>query len=144
MANKKSENKNKTYTLNRKRFLLFISVFVILICVVIIALSLNKKIDINDATDISKLNANKHYKQISELYNNNDSKNKFLDSYNDIQNAVVIYIINNSTKDENSFKNLVDDVNNKLNNRDFSSFNINYPNFWNGNWSIDTYKWSNN
>ena len=132
-----AKKEKKEYSLDRKRFLLFITVLVIIIAFVIIIISLNKKIDINEATDISNLNANKYYEQIVEIYNNDGIKEKFLNEYNNIQNQIGMYIINNSTNEQESFTNLVDDVNSKLANKNFESFELDVPTSWNGTWSVD-------
>ena len=51
------QQNKKSYTLDRKKFLIFVFSIVVIISVIIIVVSLNKKIEINDSTDISKLNA---------------------------------------------------------------------------------------
>lgn len=132
-----AKKQQKQYSLDRKRFLIFITILVLIIASVIIIISLNKKIEINEATNISNLNANKYYDQIVEIYNKDGMKEKFLKEYNDIQNQIGMYIINNSTNEQNSFLNLVNDVNNKLENKNFESFETEVPTFWNGTWSID-------
>lgn len=132
-----SKKEKKQYSLDRKRFFVFITILVIIIISVIIIIALNKKPEINGATDISKLNSEKYYEQILEIYNKEGMKEKFLEEYNDIQGKIGMYIINNSTNDKNSFVNLVNDVNSKLKNKSFKSFEIETPNSWNGTWSID-------
>ena len=132
-----AKKEKKEYTLDRKRFFVFVTILVITISVIIIVVSLNKKVEINEATDISKINANKHYKEIVAVYNANGTKEKFLKEYNNIQNQIILYIINNSTNEQNSFSNLVNEVNNKLANDDFESFEVETPTFWNGTWSVD-------
>lgn len=132
-----TKKEKKEYTLDRKRFLIFIGVLVILMSCVIIIVSLNKKIEINEATDISKLNAGKYYSEIVSEYNKDESKNRFIDDYNNIQNMIGLYIINNSTTNDSSFENLVSEINDALNKNDFEKFGLDTPTFWNGEWSVN-------
>ena len=132
-----AKKEKKEYSLDRKRFLIFITILVIIIAIVIIIIALNKKVEINEATNISNLNANKYYEQILEKYNTQESKEKFIIEYNNIQNQIGVYIITNSTNEPDSFANLVNDVNKKILNKEFESFEVETPNFWNGTWSID-------
>lgn len=131
---KKSEKK---YILDRKKFLIFIGILVILISCVIVIISFNKKIEINEATNIGKLNANKYYKEILEEYNKVENKDKFLNDYNNIQNDIGIYIINNSTINDSSFENLIYEINVALTKNDFEKFGVDTPTFWNGKWSVN-------
>ena len=117
--------------------LIFVFSIVVIISVIIIVVSLNKKIEINDSTDISKLNADKYSSQIVSMYNSDGMKEKFLNEYNDMQNKIAIYVLNNTTSDENSFKNLVKEVNNMLQNNKTDKLELTIPDFWNGKWSLD-------
>lgn len=132
-----AKKNEKKYTLDRKKFLIFIVILVILISCIIIIISFNKKIEINNATNISKLNSNKYYKEILEEYNKVESKDKFLNDYNNIQNDIGIYIINNSTINDSSFENLISEINDALTKNDFEKFGIDTPTFWNGKWSVN-------
>ena len=132
-----AKKEKKQYTLDRKKFLLFVTIFVIIIAIIIIIIALNKNVEINEATDISNLNASKYYDQIFEMYNSDESKDKFIIEYNNIQNQIGMYIINNSTKESDSFNSLVNNVNKKLEKKEFKSFEVENPTFWNGTWSVD-------
>ena len=103
-----AKKNKKSYTLDRKKFLIFVFSIVVIISVIIIVVSLNKKIEINDSTDISKLNATKYCTEIKSEYNKDENKNKFIDDCNKIQEKIAMYIIemDNTT-------------------------------YWNGTWSVD-------
>lgn len=132
-----SNKKNKEYTLDRKKFLIFISVIVVIVACVIFFISLNKKIYINEATNISKLNADKYDEQILEEYNKDGMKEKFINDFNTLQNAVGLYIIDNSTMETSSFDGLISEVNKILLENNFDKLQSEKPSLWNGTWSVD-------
>ena len=115
-----AKKNKKSYTLDRKKFLIFVFSIVVIISVIIIVVSLNKKIEINDSTDISKLNATKYCTEIKSEYNKDENKNKFIDDCNKIQEKIGMYIINNSTLDDTSFENLISKLNENLSDNNFS------------------------
>lgn len=127
----------KSYTLDRKRFLIFVFSIVIIISVIVIVVSINKKIEINDTTDISKLNATKYYEEIKSEYNKDENKDKFIEDCNKIQEKIGMYVINNSTLDDMSFEKLISNLNEKFENNDFSFLDMDNPTYWNGNWNVD-------
>ena len=112
-----AKKNKKSYTLDRKKFLIFVFSIVVIISVIIIVVSLNKKIEINDSTDISKLNATKYCTEIQE--------------------KIGMYIINNSTLDDTSFENLISKLNENLADNNFSIIGMDNPTYWNGTWSVD-------
>lgn len=132
-----AKKNEKKYTLDKKKFLLFVGILVILISCIIVIISFNKKVEINDATDISRLNANKYYEEIQAEYNKVESKDKFLNDYNNIQNSIGVYIINNSTISDSSFENLISEINDSLSKNNFEKFELDIPTFWNGKWSVN-------
>lgn len=132
-----AKKNKKEYTLDRRKFLIFVGAIVLFVACIIIIVSCNKKIEITDTTNISKLNAEKHYKEIVYEYNKNESKEKFLNEYNNIQNAIGLYIINNSTIDDMSFETLISNINELLNKNDFEKLEVDFPTFWNGKWSVN-------
>ena len=132
-----AKKNEKKYTLDKKKFLLFVGILVMIISCVIVIISFNKKVEINDATDISRLNANKYYEEIQAEYNKVESKDKFLNDYNNIQNSIGVYIINNSTISDSSFENLISEINDSLSKNNFEKFELDVPTFWNGKWSVN-------
>lgn len=141
--------KKKVYTLNTRKFLTFTICVVSIIAILIVIISYNKKVEINEATDISKLNASKYSSQIANEYNKENMKEKFLFDFNNIQNQISIYLISNSTIDDFSFEKLVDQVNEILKTNDWQKIQIDKPIIWNGNWSVSSegklnFKFQNN
>ena len=132
-----AKKNKKSYTLDRKKFLIFVFSIVVIISVIIIVVSLNKKIEINDSTDISKLNATKYCTEIKSEYNKDENKNKFIDDCNKIQEKIGMYIINNSTLDDTSFENLISKLNENLADNNFSIIEMDNTTYWNGTWSVD-------
>lgn len=132
-----AKKNKKSYTLDRKKFLIFVFSIVVIISVIIIVVSLNKKIEINDSTDISKLNATKYCTEIKSEYNKDENKNKFIDDCNKIQEKIGMYIINNSTLDDTSFENLISKLNENLSDNNFSIIGMDNSTYWNGTWSVD-------
>lgn len=132
-----AKKNKKSYTLDRKKFLIFVFSIVVIISVIIIVVSLNKKIEINDSTDISKLNATKYCTEIKSEYNKDENKNKFIDDCNKIQEKIGMYIINNSTLDDTSFENLISKLNESLADNNFSIIEMDNSTYWNGTWSVD-------
>lgn len=132
-----AKKNKKSYTLDRKKFLIFVFSIVVIISVIIIVVSLNKKIEINDSTDISKLNATKYCTEIKSEYNKDENKNKFIDDCNKIQEKIGMYIINNSTLDDTSFENLISKLNENLADNNFLIIEMDNPTYWNGTWSVD-------
>ena len=132
-----AKKNKKSYTLDRKKFLIIVFSIVVIISVIIIVVSLNKKIEINDSTDISKLNATKYCTEIKSEYNKDENKNKFIDDCNKIQEKIGMYIINNSTLDDTSFENLILKLNENLADNNFSIIEMESPTYWNGTWSVD-------
>ena len=132
-----AKKNKKSYTLDRKKFLIFVFSIVVIISVIIIVVSLNKKIEINDSTDISKLNATKYCTEIKSEYNKDENKNKFIDDCNKIQEKIGMYIINNSTLDDTSFENLISKLNENLADNNFSIIEMDNPTYWNGTLSVD-------
>lgn len=132
-----AKKNKKSYTLDRKKFLIFVFSIVVIISVIIIVVSLNKKIEINYSTDISKLNATKYCTEIKSEYNKDENKNKFIDDCNKIQEKIGMYIINNSTLDDTSFENLISKLNENLADNNFSIIEMDNQTYWNGTWSVD-------
>lgn len=128
--------RKKEYSLNKAKFFLFIISILVIFSVVIVIISLKKEVELTDDMDISKMNAGKYKEQILQMYNKDGMKEKFLVEYDEIQSKIGIYLISNSTSEKESFKNLVDEVNNMLLKKDFSKLEISSPDFWNGTWEI--------
>lgn len=128
----------KVYTLNIKKFLTFVSIVVLIIAIIIVIISSKKKIEINEATNISKLNASKYSKEIVEEYSKGGIKEKFITDFNSIQKSVSVYLISNSTTESSHFSELVDQVNEILKSTNWEKLETDKPIFWNGTWNINS------
>ena len=143
--NKKNENKNskkkksksKINIKDPKRFLCVICIFVAIIVLIVVIIKTNSKVEITDSTDISNLNAKKYSSEILDEYNKEESKQKFLEDYDLVQGAVGLYIMNNSTSEENSFTNLITNLKGILDKGEWEKLEISKPIFWNGKWNIN-------
>ena len=136
---KKSGTKKKNTKLelkDKKKFGICIIVFVVIVLVIMI-IALNNKKDIANINDLSNLNANKYSSELKEKYDTDESKEKFLEDYDYVQGAIGIYIMNNSTLEEDSFTKLSKTIETELKKNDWKVFEIEKPTFWNGEFSID-------
>ena len=131
-TNKKSGLKIK----NKKRFFTFITVLLLIIIVCIIAIC-NRKIKIDESTDMSALNAKKYETELLEKYQGEDAKERFVQDIYNIQEKVGMYILENSTLDENSFSNIIDTLNKEFASNNFEIIEMEKPTFWNGTWNVD-------
>lgn len=120
-----------------KRFLISMSVFVLIIasiCILISKITLDG--DFKDK-NISEINSQKNYSKILEIYNKDGMKDKFIRDYNEVQNAVGMYIMNNSTIENDSFSNIVSKLNSEFKKAKWDENIVCKPSDWNGTWSVD-------
>lgn len=142
-SNKRGSNKNKLrigkiVIKDVKKFSTVVITFIICIILLCVLISNLADKDINDIEDLSSINASKHYAELLELYEKQGMLGIFLTDYNKVQNAVGLYIINNSTLEENSFDTIIKDVNKILSKSDWTKeLNVSKPLNWNGKWSTD-------
>lgn len=118
-------------------FLLAIVVLTIIISINLILSSLKITPVIDSNLDTSHMNVSKYSKQIKEQYETDGEKSKFIEEYNKIQSAVGIYIMDNSTLDQNSFSQIVKKIKSELSKSDWKNLNIEKSTYWSGNWTID-------
>lgn len=120
-----------------KKFLISLSIFlvvIIIICIVISKLSTKNELDFDN---VSSINVSKSYSKILEYYNKEGMKEKFISDYNSVQKAVGMYIMNNSTLDNDSFSNIISKLNEEFSKNEWDENIIKKPNDWNGKWSVD-------
>lgn len=134
--NKSNNNSKKIMVKDKKRFILAL-VIIASFLLVIVLLLVNRKQDISNVEDYSKLNAKKYSNELLEKYNTEESKNKFLDDYDYIQGAIGIYIMNNSTSSPDSFTNIINDLRAELKQTNWTKLDYERPTFWNGDFSVD-------
>ncbi len=126
---------NKNYTINLPRFV--ISFCCIILVLVIVFNIFGGKKEINANTNIDELNAKKYAKQILAEYEKDGQKDKFLQDYEKIQTSVGMYILSNSTLDDDSFTKISNDLNKDLAKDDWKIIDESRPTTWNGKWSIN-------
>ena len=93
MEKKVKKSKNHIVIKDKKKFITSIVVLLGIIVLIVFVSFFNRKQEINDETDLSKLNSKKYSSELLVKYN--QSKEKFLDEYDKIQSGVGMYIINN-------------------------------------------------
>lgn len=126
---------NKSYTINLPRFVISICCIILVLVIVFNIFSGNKEITAN--TNIDELNAKKYSKQILTEYEKAGQKDKFLEDYEKVQTAVGMYILSNSTLEDDSFDKISKDLNKDLLKNDWKIVNEGRPSTWNGKWSIN-------
>lgn len=120
-----------------KRFLLSIIVFIlIIVCICIVVLKINDNSDIK-SDDIANISVSKNHSKILEFYNKEGMREKFISDYNEVQKAVGMYIMNNSTLDNDSFSNIISSLNDEFKKEKWDESIIKKPTDWNGVWSVD-------
>lgn len=134
-GNKKVASGKKYQIENLPRFI--IAAIIILVVIIVIFTILGRKEPIDTNTNISDLNAKKYDKEILAEYEKEGQKLKFIKDQENIQSKIGIYIINNSTIEENSFDEMKTKLETILASNDWKELEIQKPTFWNGTWSLD-------
>lgn len=111
----------------------------IVLVVAIIGYSLVTKVkwisDIEDV-DITALNASTYSEEIAELYNRDSEKEKFEEYINSLEQAIAMYLINNTTIKEGSFEDMVKEAEKIVNKNDWSVFKLTKDEYYNGKYYI--------
>lgn len=92
--------------------------------------------NINDS-DISALNPSTYSDEIVELYNRDGEQEKFETYINELEQSIAIYLISNTTVDEGSFEDVTITAQNYVNSDDWSIFNLEKDEYYNGNYIVD-------
>ncbi|MDF2865492.1 MAG: hypothetical protein K0R72_301 [Clostridia bacterium] len=127
---------NNIKILFKKNFLK-LSILFLALLVILIYTNSNKKISIDEYSNISELNASKYSSEIVNLYNRDGQLDLFLAEMNRVQSLVGIYLISNSTLKENSFSNLIKDLNKEINNDNWLKLDSEKSKYYNGKYTID-------
>lgn len=119
-----------------KRFGIAIGILVALIIIIgiIIATVINSGYNENN---ISSANAKKYSNEILNKYETKEMKQEFINNYIKVQNAVGMYIMNNTTTEEGSFDNIILKLRKVLKSNNWEVINIEKPDLWNGEWQLD-------
>ncbi len=120
-----------------KKNFLKLSILFLALLVILIYTNSNKKISINEYSNISELNASKYSSEIVNLYNRDGQLDLFLTEMNRVQSLVGIYLISNSTLKENSFSDLIKDLNKEINNDNWLKLDSEKSKYYNGKYTID-------
>ncbi|MDD3303656.1 MAG: hypothetical protein PHP54_01925 [Clostridia bacterium] len=135
---KNVNTKNKSKIKNMKKFVTFmISLIIIAFIVVLVVLLNNKVVEIDENTNISELNIKKYSSAIKEEYELEGKKDKFIEDSFAVQNAVGVYLLENSTVEDGSFNELLEKINKILDKKDWSEMKGSLPTYWNGKWSVN-------
>jgi hypothetical protein len=122
---------------NLKKNGIKVAMLILVLLVILIYTNLNKKIVIDEYTNISKLSSNKYSKEIVNLYNRDGQLDMFLNEMDRVQNLVGVYVISNSTLRENGFSDLIKTLNKEINNDKWVKLNSEKSKYYNGKYSID-------
>lgn len=125
---------NKLIVKNPKRLLISIAIMLLIIIVVIIII--NSKTDLTEVEDYSKLNSKKYSEELLYKYQSTESKERFLNDYDLVQEAVGLYIINNVTLEQNSLSQIIDKLKKELKKDSWNELGIEKPTFWNGTFDV--------
>lgn len=136
MVEKRSAIVNNTKVFLKKNFLK-ITILLFALLVILVYTNSNKKISIDENTDISKLSSDKYSSEIVNLYNRDGQLDEFLIEMNRVQSLVGIYLISNSTLKENSFSELIKTLNKEINNDKWVDLNSEKSKYYNGKYTID-------
>lgn len=133
-VNKKSK-KLKVVIKNKNKFYKFIGIIIVIILlIVVLNIFSNKKIIVDNNTNISKINLNKHSEELKLYYEG--LINEFIVEYNNVQNMSWTYIYNNIASDK-TMEELIDDVNRIFLSNDWSSLGMEKNIKWRGSYEID-------
>lgn len=133
--NLKNNIKLGDFTIEKKKISIFIAI--IFFCVILIVMFLNKSVNIDEKTDISKLDAKKNSNQIVQKYNEEGMKAQFLVDYDAVQTASAMYMLNNMSSESNSLDSILSTLKEDLKKSKFEVLDTQRPSIWNGDWSIN-------
>ena len=102
----------------------------------IFCIVLGGKEKIDDNTNISKLNAEKYSEEIKLQYEQEGKDSVFMQDWNNVQDAVGRYLIENYPADPEMLVSLINNINETLKTDDWSKLNSQMPEMWNGTWSM--------
>lgn len=136
MKSKNVKIKNKKIVIkNKKKFIRCVVIFCLVLLLIFLTSAFsNKEIVINNDTNMSNININKHSKEVKLYYEG--LMNDFVIEYNDVQNLVWTYIYNNVSNDKNIEK-LIDEVNTIFSSNDWSTIGLKKNAKWRGSYRID-------
>lgn len=129
--------KNAIIKNKRNKVIFTLSALLLVLVIVLVYNNSNKKIIIDEYTDISDLNANKYQSEILDLYNRDGQLEAFMQEMDRVQSLVGTYVISNSTLKSNSFDELISKLNNEINDDTWVELNSQKSKYYLGKYSID-------
>lgn len=130
-------NSKKIIIKNKKKFIIFVTIAVICIIVIVCLILSSLKVKIDDNTNISELNIKKYGEEIKEQYEIQGKDLIFMKDWNNVQDSVGRYLIENYPADNTQLTAFINSINDILNTTNWEKLNVNRPTSWNGYWSID-------
>lgn len=130
-------SKSKLVIVNKKRFIIVIGIFILLVGIFIVLVN-NKKFDPSDSK-YSK-NVEKYSNNLKSEYSKDGMMDKFILTYNKIQDSAAQLVFSRVTEDETSFDTLVKEINKYLKDKDYEKLNLTKEegNFWVGTFQMDS------
>ena len=130
--------KSKFFIKDKKKFIKFVgAIAIIFVLLVVIISSGNKKITIDENTNITELKTKKYSQQIKEYYDKEGMESKFTEEYNDLVSDLLTYVYNNVTGSKTDVD-VMNEVNEILKTDDWSSLSVEKPKTWKGTYYFDT------
>jgi hypothetical protein len=129
--------KNAIIRNKRNKILFTLSTLLLCLLVILIVKNLDKKIVIDEYSNITELDPNKYQAEILSLYNREGQLEAFLKEMDRVQSLVGRYLISNSTLKEDSFSNLVKTLNNEINREIWVELDSEKSTYYLGKYSID-------
>ncbi len=135
---RKKQN-SKKYKVSPRFFqiLTFLIVVAILISLYMIFSSLKTDVVFDDSLNVKDVNVSKNSEKLYELYSTDGNKDKFVQEYNNIQSAIGIYIMNNSTQEDDSFQNIIKKIKTYISKSEWDKLEVEEPVYFAGTYSID-------
>lgn len=129
--------KNAIIRNKRKKLIFTLSTLLLVLLVILVSNNLNRKVNIDETSNIANLNANKYQSEIINLYNREGQLDLFMKEMDRIQSLVGTYVISNSTLKSNSFNELITKLNNEINDPTWVELNSQKSKYYLGKYIID-------
>lgn len=129
--------KNAIIRNKRNRNLFTLTTLLLVLTIILIYNNSNKRIAIDEYSNIIDLDSKKYQSEILQLYNREGELEAFLTEMNRVQTLVGTYLISNSTLEENSFRELTKNLNKEINKEIWVKLNSEKSKYYYGDYTID-------
>lgn len=133
----KEIEKNAIIRNKRNRNLFTLTTLLLVLTIILMYNNSNKKIAIDEYSNIINLDSKKYQTEILELYNREGELEEFLTEMNRVQSLIGTYLISNSTLEENSFSGLTKSLNKEINKEIWVKLNSEKSKYYYGEYIID-------